>query len=58
MEVLDTAGKRIPGLYAAGVATGGWEAETYDYRLTGHLVGFSINGGRIAGENAVEYLAR
>jgi predicted oxidoreductase len=57
MEVLDTAGVPIPGLFAAGVTTGGWEAETYDYRLTGHLVGFSINGGRIAGENAVEYLA-
>lgn len=57
MEVLDTAGEHIPGLYAAGVTTGGWEAETYDYKLTGHLVGFSINGGRIAGENAVEYLA-
>jgi succinate dehydrogenase/fumarate reductase flavoprotein subunit len=58
MEVLDTDGQPIPGLFAAGVATGGWEAETYDYRLTGHLVGFSINGGRIAGESALEYLAR
>ena len=57
MEVLDTADRPIRGLYAAGVATGGWEAETYDYHLTGHLVGFSLNGGRIAGERAVEYLA-
>jgi fumarate reductase flavoprotein subunit len=56
MEVLDTTGGSIPGLYAAGVTTGGWEAETYDYKLTGHLVGFSINGGRIAGERAVEYI--
>lgn len=57
MQVIDTAGAPIPGLYAAGVVTGGWEAETYDYHLTGHLVGFALNGGRIAGENAVDYLA-
>ena len=52
MEVIDLAGDPIPGLFAAGVATGGWEAETYDYHLTGHLVGFALNSGRIAGENA------
>jgi fumarate reductase flavoprotein subunit len=55
MEVLDTGDKPIPGLFAAGVVAGGWEAETYDYKLTGHLVGFALNSGRIAGENAVEY---
>ena len=58
MEVIDTEDNPIPGLYAAGVTTGGWEGETYDYNLTGHLVGFSINGGRIAGESAVEYVSR
>jgi fumarate reductase flavoprotein subunit len=58
MEVIDTQENPIPGLYAAGVTTGGWEGETYDYNLTGHLVGFSINGGRIAGESAVGYLSR
>jgi fumarate reductase flavoprotein subunit len=57
MEVLDTGGEVIPGLFAAGVTTGGWEAETYDYKLTGHLVGFALNSGRIAGENAVKYIA-
>jgi succinate dehydrogenase/fumarate reductase flavoprotein subunit len=56
MRVIDTAGETIPGLYAAGVTTGGWEAETYDYHLTGHLVGFALNSGRIAGENAVAHL--
>ena len=57
MEVIDEAGHPIPGLFAAGVATGGWEAETYDYHLTGHLVGFALNSGRIAGENAVTFVA-
>jgi fumarate reductase flavoprotein subunit len=58
MRVIDTGDEPIPGLYAAGVTTGGWEAETYDYKLTGHLVGFAINSGRIAGESVVEYLAK
>jgi fumarate reductase flavoprotein subunit len=57
MEVLDTSDKPIPGLYAAGSTTGCWESESYCFHLTGHLVGFAINSGRIAGENAVAYLA-
>jgi fumarate reductase flavoprotein subunit len=58
MEVLDTEDNPIPGLYAAGSTTGHWESESYCYRLTGHLVGFALNSGRIAGENAVQYLSR
>ena len=58
MRVIDTGGEPVRGLYAAGVVTGGWEAETYDYNLTGHLVGFAINSGRIAAESAVESLRR
>jgi fumarate reductase flavoprotein subunit len=57
MRVLDTEDRPIPGLFAAGVTTGGWEGETYDYNLTGHLVGFALNSGRIAGESAMEFLA-
>jgi fumarate reductase flavoprotein subunit len=57
MEVIDTEDNPIPGLYAAGVITGGWEGETYDYNLTGHLVGFAVNSGRIAGESAVDYVS-
>jgi fumarate reductase flavoprotein subunit len=56
MEALDTRGIAIPGLYAAGSTTGCWESESYCYRLTGHLVGFALNSGRIAGESAVRYL--
>ena len=58
MEVVDLDGKVIPGLYAAGVTTGGWEGETYDYNLTGHLLGFALNSGRTAGENAHGYAGR
>jgi fumarate reductase flavoprotein subunit len=57
MEALNTQEKPIPGLFAAGATTGCWESEAYCYRLTGHLVGFALNSGRIAGENAVKYLS-
>lgn len=58
MEALDTEDNPIPGLYAAGSTVGCWESESYCYRLTGHLVGFALNSGRIAGENAVKYLSK
>jgi fumarate reductase flavoprotein subunit len=52
MEVLDKQGKPIPGLYAAGIDTGGWVGDTYCIRTTGTTFAFAINSGRIAGENA------
>jgi fumarate reductase flavoprotein subunit len=58
MEALDGEDLPIPGLYAAGSTTGCWESESYCYRLTGHLVGFALNSGRIAGENAARYLKK
>jgi fumarate reductase flavoprotein subunit len=58
MEALDSGDNPIPGLFAAGSTTGCWESESYCYRLTGHLVGFALNSGRIAGENAVKYLSK
>jgi NADPH-dependent glutamate synthase beta subunit-like oxidoreductase len=54
MEVLDVRGKPIPGLYAAGIDTGGWVGDTYCIRTTGTTFAFAINSGRIAGENAVK----
>ena len=56
MEVIDQEDDPIIGLYAAGSTTGGWETENYCYELTGHLLGFALNSGRIAGENAAKYL--
>lgn len=57
MEVVDHEDNAIPGLFAAGSTTGCWETENYCYELTGHLLGFALNSGRIAGENAAEYTA-
>jgi fumarate reductase flavoprotein subunit len=56
MEVLDREDDPIPGLYAAGVDTGGWETVTYNAILSGSTYGFAINSGRIAGENAADYV--
>jgi fumarate reductase flavoprotein subunit len=55
MEVLDKQGKPIPGFYAAGVITSGWQG--HDYHLFGSALGLSTAGGRIAGENAEKLAA-
>jgi len=56
MEVLNKAGEPIPGLFAAGVDTGGWQGDTYAGRdLAGSAFGFAINSGRIAGERAAAF---
>lgn len=56
MEVLDHEDNTIPGLYAGGNDTGGWETETYNVELAGTTLGFAINSGRIAGESAARYV--
>jgi fumarate reductase flavoprotein subunit len=57
MEVIDNNHKPIPGLYAAGVDTGGWSPDTYCADLPGTAFGFAINSGRIAGESASQFLS-
>jgi fumarate reductase flavoprotein subunit len=52
MEVLDKNDNPIPGLYAVGVDTGGWQSDHYNGILSGSCLGFAINSGRIAGENS------
>jgi len=56
MEVLNNQDNPIPGLYAGGDTTGGWESDTYCMSLAGSAFGFAINSGRIAGENAAKYV--
>ena len=55
MEVLNKEDKPIPGLFAGGDNTGGWESDTYCFLLSGHAFSFAVNSGRIAGENAARY---
>lgn len=55
MEVLDGNDSPIPGLFAAGVITSGWESETYCSDLSGSAFGYAINSGRIAAESAYRF---
>jgi fumarate reductase flavoprotein subunit len=54
-EVLKKDWKKIPGLYAAGTDACSIYGDTYVFILPGNTMGFALNSGRIAGENAAEY---
>ncbi|MFC1863233.1 FAD-dependent oxidoreductase [Thermodesulfobacteriota bacterium] len=55
-EVLDKNCDPIPGLYAAGTDACSIYGDSYVFVLPGNTMGFALNSGRIAGENAVEYI--
>jgi len=55
-EVLDTEWEVIPGLYAAGTDANTIFGDSYVFILPGNTMGFALNSGRMAGENAVDYL--
>jgi fumarate reductase flavoprotein subunit len=57
-EVLTKERKVIPGLYAAGCCAGGLLGDTYEVSTTGGSLSFAINSGRMAGENALQYLGK
>jgi fumarate reductase flavoprotein subunit len=52
MQVLDTEGNPIPGLYASGNASGGFFGDTYPRNVAGISCGRAITFGRIAGKTA------
>ena len=56
MEVLDKNLAVIPGLYAIGNCAGGMYGWDYDIFTTGGALGFAVNSGRIASENALNYM--
>jgi fumarate reductase flavoprotein subunit len=52
-QVLDDNLAPIKGLYSAGNdAAGGIDGDTYHFAMSGHAFGYSVIGGRIAGEIA------
>jgi fumarate reductase flavoprotein subunit len=51
-EVLDSQWNAIPGLYAAGLDACTIYGDSYPFILPGNTMGFTLNTGRIAGENA------
>jgi FAD binding domain len=56
-EVLDKSWEAIPGLYAAGTDACSIYGDSYVFILPGNTMGFALNSGRIAGENAARYIA-
>jgi fumarate reductase flavoprotein subunit len=57
MEVVNNNHGVIPGLYAAGVDTSGWSHQPYNMRFPGNMLSYAINGRRMAGESAAEYVS-
>ena len=58
MEVTAKQSGVIPGLFAAGVIADGSQSDTYCSALSGSALSFAINSGRIAGENAADYIQK
>ena len=52
MEVVTERQETIPGLYAAGTDANSIYDADYVFILPGNSLGFAVNSGRIAGENA------
>jgi len=55
-EVLNKNDDTIPGLFAAGVDACTIYGDSYLFLLPGNSMGFALNSGRIAGENAAKYV--
>lgn len=57
MQAINKSGDPVPGLYVVGNDAGGMYGDTYDLLLGGGTFGFALNSGRIAGENALQYIS-
>ncbi len=57
-EALDKDYKAVPGLYVVGNDAGGFYGDSYGITSSGGTMGFAINTGRIAGENALDFIGR
>ena len=55
-EVLNGEDEVILGLYAIGNDSNKLFGDSYDVRLPGTAMGFAVNSGRIAAENALQYI--
>ena len=53
-EAIDANYEPITGLYVVGTDAGGMYGDSYDLLLGGGTVGFAVNSGRIAAENATK----
>ncbi len=56
-EAINTEGRAIPGLYAAGSDTSGVYSDSYVF-FEGGTLGYAYNSGRIAGQSAAAYVSK
>lgn len=56
-EVMTPQSKVIPGLYCVGTDACNIFGDSYPFILSGNTMGFCLNSGRIAGENAAVYVS-
>ncbi len=54
LQVVNAAGRAIPGLWAAGIDISGVDSGDYSVTLSGHAFGFSLAGGRLAVKNILK----
>ena len=54
-RVIDTGWRPIPGLFAAGTDACAIHGDSYVFILPGNSMGFAVNTGRVAGEQAAAY---
>ncbi len=55
-QVTTRQGKRIPGLYVAGMDCGGFQSQTTGITIPGSVQGYALGMGRICGENTAKYI--
>jgi fumarate reductase flavoprotein subunit len=58
LEAMTQDSKVIPGLYCVGTDACNIYGDSYPFVLSGNTMGFCLNSGRIAGENAAEFAAK
>jgi fumarate reductase flavoprotein subunit len=56
--VLGKNNEIIPGLFASGNCAGGLYGDSYELETSGGALGFAVNSGRIAGENALKLIRK
>jgi fumarate reductase flavoprotein subunit len=54
-EAVDKNSEAIHGLYAAGTDACAVFGDSYVFIMPGNTMGFAVNSGRMAGENAAAY---
>lgn len=55
-RVLNENGRPIPGLYSVGTDSCNIFGDTYPFVIPGNTMGYSVNTGRMGGENAAAYV--